>query len=212
VRVGIIGAGRLGGTLARQFSAAGHRVDVANSRAPSTLAGLATELGPRVHPVTVADAAAFADLVVLALPFGRHRELPAPAFSGRPVIDATNYEPDRDGHLPDLDADRVTSSELVQVHLADARVVKAFNTMRWDHLRDYGHEAGAIDRYGIPVAGDHNRTKWMVMDLVEQLGYAPVDAGGLASGGRSLRPGGPVYRADLTAGQLRARLTVDLPR
>ncbi|HEY0696808.1 MAG TPA: NAD(P)-binding domain-containing protein [Micromonospora sp.] len=205
MRIGIIGAGHIGSTLARQFSAAGHEVAVANSRGPSTLTGLVDALGDRVRAVTAEEAADFGPVLVVAVPFGRHRELPVPA-AGRIVVDTTNYYPERDGNHPELDADRTTSSELLQAHLAGSRVVKAFNTMRWDHLRDYGHEAGAIDRYGIPVSGDDPTAKRVVEDLVEQLGYQPMDAGSLAMGGRHQQPGGPVFGVDLVADELRARL------
>lgn len=206
MRIGIIGAGRVGGTLARHFTASGHQVAIANSRGPGALTGLAAELGDRVRPVTVAGAARFGDVVVASLPFGRYRELPADELAGRTVVDTSNYDPARDGHVAELDAGRVTSSELVQAHLRRSHVVKAFNAIRWDHLRDFGHEAGALERYGIPVSGDDDRAKWTVLDLVEQIGFQPVDAGDLAHGGRRHQPGSPVYLADLTAGELRDRL------
>jgi predicted dinucleotide-binding enzyme len=208
LRIGIVGAGRVGSTLARQFAAAGHEIAIANSRDPRTLEPLAAALGERVHPVEAGDAARFGPVVVLAIPFGRYRELPGADLTGRTVVDATNYFPERDGHLADLDTDRTTSSELIQAHLPGARLVKAFNTMRWEHLRDYGHEAGALERYGIPVSGDDDRAKWTVLDLIEQIGFHPVDAGDLARGGRRQQPGGPAYLADLTAGELQARLGV----
>lgn len=210
VRVGVIGAGRLGTTLARQFTAAGHHVAIANSRNPATLAPLVDRLGARVHPATPAEAAQFGEVVVLAVPFGRYRELPADQLAGRIVIDATNYWPERDGRIADLDADRTTSSELIQAQLPGARLVKAFNAMRWDHLRDFGHEAGAVERYGIPVSGADDQAKWTVLDLIEQLGFHPVDAGNLAQGGRRHQPGAPVFLADLTAGELQDRLGVPI--
>ncbi|GAB3817180.1 NADPH-dependent F420 reductase [Micromonospora zhanjiangensis] len=212
LRIGIIGAGHIGGTLAREFAAAGHQVAIAGSGGhPRTLERLAGTLGERVRPVDVAEAARFGPVALLAIPFGRYAELPTAEFTGRIVIDATNYLPERDGHRTDLDTGRTTSSELVQAHLPGARLVKAFNTMRWDHLRDFGHEAGAVERYGIPLAGDDDHAKWTVADLIEQLGYHPVDAGDLAGGGRRLQSGGPVFLADLTAGELQAALGAPVP-
>lgn len=205
MRIGIIGCGRIGGTLARHFSAADHEVAVSNSRDPASLAPLAEAL-PGVHPATPAEAARFGQVVVVSIPFGRYRELSSAELAGKTVIDTTNYLPERDGHYLDLDAGRVTSSELIQRHLPAAHVVKAFNTMRWDHLRDYGHEAGALERYGIPVSGDDDGAKWTVLDLIEQIGFQPVDVGDLAHGGRRHQPGTPVFLADLTAGELRDRL------
>ncbi|MFB9238876.1 NADPH-dependent F420 reductase [Plantactinospora siamensis] len=205
MRIGILGCGRIGSTLARHFAAAGHEVMVANSRDPGTLAPVANELG-RVRATTVPGAATFGPVVVLAIPFGRRRELPAALLSGRIVIDTTNHQPDRDGPAPELDGGALGSSEVIQRQLPGSRVVKAFNTMRWDHLRDYAHEAGALERYGIPVAGDDEPAKRTVMDLVEQLGFQPVDAGDLRHGGRRQEPGGPVFLADLTAADLQSRL------
>ncbi|ASW56875.1 NADPH-dependent F420 reductase [Plantactinospora sp. KBS50] len=186
MRIGVIGGGRIGGTLARHFAVAGHEVAVANSRDPGTLAAVTDGLDA-VHAVTVPAAATFGPVVVLSIPFGRYRELPPALLADRIVIDTTNYLPDRDGPMPELAGGRTGSSELLQRDLPDSRVVKAFNTMRWDHLRDYGHEAGALERYGMPVSGNDDRAKRTVLDLVEQLGFQPVDLGtcGTAAGGRS---------------------------
>jgi 8-hydroxy-5-deazaflavin:NADPH oxidoreductase len=122
------------------------------------------------------------------------------------VIDTTNYYPQRDGHFDQLDGDRTTSSELLQAHLPRARVVKAFNAIRWDHLRDEGRPAGDPERVGIPISGDDAWAKQIVADLIEQIGFDPVDAGTLAAGGRKHQPGSPFYVADLRSGELRARL------
>ncbi|MCU7725154.1 NADPH-dependent F420 reductase [Actinoplanes sp. KI2] len=208
MHIGIIGAGHVGSTLARSFVTAGHDVAVANSRAPETLHDLETTLGRHAHAMTAQEAAAYGDMVVLAVPFGHYRELPAAELAGKTIIDAENYLPERDGHIAALDDDWTTSSELVQEFLPGARVVKAFNAMRWDHLRDYGHEAGSLERYGIPISGDDAAAKREVCDIIEQMGYEPVNAGSLAQGGRKHQPGSDVYAADLTADDLRARIGV----
>jgi predicted dinucleotide-binding enzyme len=122
------------------------------------------------------------------------------------VIDTCNYYPERDGHFPELDQDRTTSSEMLQAHLRNAQVVKAFNTMRWDHLRDYGRQSSAMHRYALPVSGDNAGSKRQVLDLIEQIGFEPVDIGDLANGGRRQQPGSPIHGVDLTAEELRARL------
>jgi predicted dinucleotide-binding enzyme len=160
------------------------------------------------HAVTADEAALYGDPVVVAVPFGHYRELPTDLLDGKIVIDAENYYAERDGHIPELDNDTTTSSELVQRHLHGAHVVKAFNAMRWDHLRDYGHEGGANNRYGLPVSGDDPSAKRQVFDLIEQIGFEPVDAGSLADGGRKQQPGSDVYTADLWAEDLRARVGV----
>jgi 8-hydroxy-5-deazaflavin:NADPH oxidoreductase len=207
MRIGIIGAGKIGSTLARLFTDAGHDVAIANSRGPDTLHELEKELGEHGRAGTAEEAARHGDVVVAAIPFGRYRDLPADALAGKIVIDTSNYYPERDGHIPELDdARNTTSSELVQHHLAGAHVIKAFNAMRFDHLRDYGHEGGANHRYGVPVSGDDPGAKKRVFELIEQLGFEPVDAGGLGEGGRKHQPGTDVYTADLLAEDLRSRI------
>lgn len=206
MRIGIIGAGHVGGTLARHFTGADHQVMVANSRDPATLRPLQASLVGHVETGTPAQAAEFGEVVVVSVPFGRYAELPSRELAGKTVIDTMNYNPERDGHYPDLDTGRTTSSELVRSHLPGARMVKAFNTMRWDHLRDYGREAGAGLRYGIPAAGDDEHAKRRVFQLVEQIGFGPVDSGDLATGGRRQQPGSEVFLADLTEHELHGRL------
>ncbi|WP_433043247.1 NADPH-dependent F420 reductase [Dactylosporangium sp. CS-033363] len=209
MRIGLIGAGHMGSTLAHLCVEAGDDVAIANSRGPDTLRDLELMLGEHAVAATPDEAARFGDIVVLAVPFGQYQDLPAAALSGKTVVDACNYYPQRDGHHAALDDGRVTSSELIQRELPGAHVVKAFNAMRWDHLRDYHHSAGALRRYGIPVSSDDPAAKWRVMDLVEQLGYEPVDAGSLRAGGRKHQPGTDVYTADLWADELRDRIGID---
>ena len=205
MRIGIIGAGDLGATLAQLLVDAGHDVAVANSRGPDTLREVEENLGDHGRAVTIDEAARFGDVVIAAIPFGRYRDLPADELADKTVIDASNYDRLRDGSVPELDDKRnVTSSELVQHHLRSAHVVKAFNAMQWDHLQTYGTEDRADHRYGIPVSGDDPHTKQPVFELVEQLGFEAVDAGTLAEGGRKHQPATPVYAADLRADDLRS--------
>jgi 8-hydroxy-5-deazaflavin:NADPH oxidoreductase len=206
VRIGIIGAGKIGGTLAQLFVRAGHDVAISNSRGPETLESMAAELGPKARAVTAADAAKFGEVVVVSIPFGRYRELPTDGMAGKVVIDTNNYFPGRDGRSKDLDAGRTTVSELLQEHLAGARVVKAFNAIHWSKLRDLGRPARDPDRIGIPISGDDEDAKRTVAELIDQIGFAPVDAGTLAEGGRKHQQGTPIFTADLTADQLRSRL------
>jgi len=208
MRIGIIGSGHIGGTLARCFVDAGHEVAVSNSRGPETLADLATELGPRAQAMTAAEAARFGDLVVVSVPFGRYREVPNEAVAGKVVIDTNNYYPRRDGHFEELDGDRTTSSELLQAHLSGALVVKAFNAILWSRLRADGRPAGDGDRLGIPISGDEEQAKQAVAELIDEIGFDPVDAGTLAEGGRKHQPGTPAYTDGLPTSELRARLDV----
>jgi len=208
MHIGIIGAGHVGSTLARSFVRAGHDVALANSRAPETLHDLETSLGKHAHAMSAREAADYGEMVVLAVPFGHFRELPADGLGGKTIVDVENYLPGRDGHIAALDEGWTTSSELVREHLRGGRVVKAFNAMRWDHLRDYGHEAGALERYGIPLSGDDAAAKREVADIIEQMGFEPVNAGSLADGGRKHQPGSDVYAADLWAEEMHARIGV----
>lgn len=206
MRIGIVGAGHIGGTLAGHFVAAGHEVAVSNSRGPETLAGLVEELGGGAQALTAAEAAQFGDVVVVSVPFGRYGELPTEGVAGKVVVDTNNYYPQRDGHFEELDSDRTTSSELLQAHLSDARVVKAFNAIHWRRLRDDGRPAGDSERVGIPISGDDEPAKRTVAELIDQIGFDPVDAGTLADGGRKHQPGSPAYTEGLHTGELRARL------
>ena len=198
MRIGVIGGGRIGGTAAQLFAGAGHQVTIANSRGPETLGALPEG----VQGATVEDAAAFGELLLVAIPFGRYDTLPAPP-PGTIVLDAGNYYPDRDGNVAELDDDTITSSELLAAHLPDARVVKAFNTMFWEHLRDRGDPAGGDDRFVIPLAGDDQAARDRVSQLIEEIGFAPFETGGLADGGRRQQVDTPLFGKFVTEAQAR---------
>jgi predicted dinucleotide-binding enzyme len=203
MRIGLIGTGHIGGTLARLFVDAGHEVAVSNSRGPDSLTGLVGELGARARALTPAEAAAFGEVVVVSVPFGRYQEVPAEALAGKIVIDTNNYYPDRDGHFPDLDNDLTTSSEMLQARLAGARVVKACNTLYARWLAEEGRPAGASGRTAIPIAGDDPAAKRVVSGLIDEIGFDAVDLGGLATG-RRFQPGTALYAVQLTSSQIEA--------
>lgn len=205
MQIGIIGSGHIGGTLAGLFVAAGHEVMVANSRGPETLHSLVEELGDQARAGTAREAAAFGDVVVVSVPFGRYRDVPAEPLAGKIVIDTNNYYPGRDGRYEELDEDRTTSTELLAEHAPGSRVVKAFNTIYWEHLRDQGGPAYG-ERRAIPIAGDDEGAKQVVAGLIGELGFEVVDTGSLGEGGRSQQPGSPIYGVPLTGNQLRSRL------
>jgi 8-hydroxy-5-deazaflavin:NADPH oxidoreductase len=200
VRIGVIGSGKIGGTAARLFADAGHEVAIANSRGPESLAGLAEEIGAQA--ATVEDAARFGDVVLVAIPLRAYDGLPADAFAGKVVVDANNYYASRDGNIPQLDSDETTSTELLAKHLKDSKVVKGFNTLNWKPLGEKGKpDAPAEERLVIYVAGDDEAAKAIVKQLIDDIGFAPLDTGSLAEGGRRQQPGSPIYGPELTPSQ-----------
>jgi 8-hydroxy-5-deazaflavin:NADPH oxidoreductase len=206
MKIGIIGAGNIGGTLARHFVDAGHDVAISNSRDPQTLVPMLEELGGRAQAMRAAEAARFGDVVVVSVPFGRYPDLPTDGFAGKVVIDTSNYYAQRDGRFAELESDRTTSSELLQAHVSGARVVKAFNAIAWTRLRDDARRSGDAERIGVPISGDDEEAKRTVANLIDQIGFDPVDAGSLAEGGRKYQPGSPAYTQGVYTKVLRARL------
>jgi predicted dinucleotide-binding enzyme len=206
VKIGIIGAGEIGGTLAHLLVNAGHDVVLANSRGPESLAGVVDALGSAATAGTLEEAARAGAVVVLAIPFNRYRELPVEPFDGQIVVDAGNYDIARDGHYSALDSDETTSGELLAAHLPGAKVVKAFNTIWYRRLRDEGRpDRRAADRLAIPVAGDDPAAKATIIALVDQLGFAPVDTGSLAESRRQ-EYGTPVFNKPVGPDEARSLL------
>lgn len=205
MKIGIIGAGQIGGTLTRRFTALGHDVSVANSRGPETLAGLARETGARV--VTARDAARAGELVIVTIPEGKISTLPKDLFAGVPddvvVVDTGNYYPQRDGRIAAIE-DGMIESRWVATQLGRS-VVKAFNTMNYKRLLERGRPKGTPGRIALPVAGDDQRAKQVVMRLVDELGFDPVDDGELDDSWRQ-QPGTPVYDVDHDAAGVRRAL------
>ncbi|CAA9587262.1 MAG: Predicted dinucleotide-binding enzymes [uncultured Truepera sp.] len=203
MNIGIIGAGNIGGTLAELFAWTGHEVAVSNSRGPETLQGKVAELGPNVTAMTAKDAAKFGEVVLEAVPFGKYQDLPAEALKGKIVISASNYYPNRDG---DIDLSGTTQTGLVAQHLSGSRVVKAFNTIFWQHLRDQGDLSLPLEqRRAIFIAGDDADAKRVVTELIESLGFAAVDTGTLPESAVQ-EPGSAIYAKELTADEAREML------
>lgn len=208
MRIGIIGSGHIGGTLTRRLTALGHEVTVANSRGPESLRELAAETGATA--ATVEQAAQAGDLVVVAVPLAAVPALPVEAFAQRVVVDANNYYPQRDGDIPEITDRSLTSSRWTADRLRDARVVKAFNNIQAQHLLEQGRPAGAAERIALPVAGDDAAAKQLVMDVVDALGFDPVDAGTLDESWRQ-QPDTPVYGTDRDADGVRRGLAEARP-
>jgi predicted dinucleotide-binding enzyme len=212
MKIGIIGAGQIGGTLARRLTALGHEVSIANSRGPESLAGLARETGAK--PVTVEQAARAGELVIVTIPMKNIPWLPVGLFDGVPdnvvVVDTGNYYPQqRDGRIDAIE-DGTTESRWVSERLGRP-VVKAFNNIYARHLLERGKPRGAPGRIALPVAGDDRRAKEIVIRLLDQLGFDGVDAGSLDESWRQ-QPGTPVYGTDFDAEGVRKGLAEAKPQ
>lgn len=198
MKIGIIGAGKIGATAARLFIGTGHEVALSNSRGAESLQSLVAELGPRAHGMSVDDAARFGDIVMLAIPWRSRDALPSPAIvKGKIVIDAMNQYT-ASGGLERLDASTSASEETLE-RLPGARLVKAFNTIWFRHLSDRGRTDLPLgERHAIFLAGDDSDAKRVVSRLIEEIGFAPVDTGALHSGGRRQEPDSPLYNKIFT--------------
>jgi predicted dinucleotide-binding enzyme len=205
MKIGIIGAGMIGATLARRLTALGHEVVIANSRGPETLRELAAETGARA--VTAAEAARGGEIVVVTIPQRAVPDLPGDLFAGVPedvvVVDTGNYYPSRDGRIDAIE-DGQAESAWVAGHVGRP-VVKAFNNIAFQSLLENGRPEGAPGRIALPVAGDPPWARQKVMRLVDELGFDPVDAGSMEESWRQ-QPGTPCYAADLDAPGLKEAL------
>jgi predicted dinucleotide-binding enzyme len=203
MKVGIIGAGNIGRTVAGHLVTAGHEVALSNSRGPESLSDAVAAFGPRARAATVEEAAAFGDLVLEAVPFGAYDSLPGAELAGKTVVSASNYYPDRDG---DIDFGGRTQTELIAAHLTDSTVVKAFNTMYYETLRDEARPEVALeDRLVLFLAGDSPGATGTVADLIEEVGFAALDVGGLADSG-VIEPRSPLYNEPMHPDAARAKL------
>jgi hypothetical protein len=196
--LGLIGAGHIGGTLAKLAVDAGYNVVLSNSRGPETLTELVAQLGPKARAATVQEAAKAGDLVVVSIPMKHYKSVPVEPLAGKIVIDTNNYYPGRDGHFPELDSEKTTSSELLQAHLPRSKVVKAFNHIWFEHLKSQGQPAGTKNRRALAIAGDDTGAKKAVADFINAIGYDVVDVGPLSEGWR-YQPNLPAYNINLDA-------------
>jgi predicted dinucleotide-binding enzyme len=203
--IGLIGAGHLGSQVARAAIAGGYDVVISNSRGPETLTDLVSELGPRAHAGTTEQAAAAGDLVVVAIPLKAIGDVPVEPLVGKVVIDSNNYYPRRDGNIPALDDDSLTSSELLQNRLRGAQVVKAFNHIYAQQITTDATPPRTQNRRALVMAGDDPAAKARVAELIDVFGFDVVDAGPLAEGWR-IQPGTPGYTRRLNADELIAAL------
>ncbi|GAA2171154.1 NAD(P)-binding domain-containing protein [Agrococcus versicolor] len=185
--IGFIGSGNIGSGVARLAIAAGYDVVMSNSRGPETLADLVADLGPQARAATPPEAAAAGDLVVVTVPLHAYPDVPVEQLQGRTVIDTNNYYPDRDGRIAELDDESTTTAELLQAHLPQSHVVKAFNSIYFPHLTALARPSGDAQRSMLPIAGDDADAKAAVVAFLDAIGYDALDVGPLSEGWRFQR-------------------------
>lgn len=206
--VGIIGAGNIGSTLARGFAARGYQVVISNSRGPETLADLVTDIGDGVRAATAQEAAEAGDFVVVTVPLKAYQDVPVEPLAGKVVLDTNNYYWERDGRIADLDEHRTTTSQMLQEHLPQSKVAKAFNhIMAADILTD-GSPAGTAGRRALATASDDADAAALATRIYDEFGFDTVNVGPLADSWRVERDQ-PAYvvpqnRDELTANLARA--------
>lgn len=200
-RLGIVGAGKMGTTIARAAIEAGYDVAIAGSGSPGEIALTVDVLAPGARAAAVDEVIRHAGIVVLAVPTHRFRELDPDAFAGKILVDAMNYWQPVDGDDIELSAAPDGTSAVVQAYFPSARVVKALNQLGYHELDEFRRPRGAADRVAIGVAGDDEAAVRAVMALVDRIGFDPVDAGRLADG-QALEPDGSPFAVTYTAAQL----------
>lgn len=203
--LGVVGAGNVGGQLARRAVATGHDVVLANARDPERLTALVAELGDRARAGTVEEAALAGDVVFVAIPVSAYGDLPVEPFAGRVVVDTGNYYPAWNGHIPELDDESTTTAELLQAHLVGSHVVKAFSNLGAADITADALPPGQPGRRALVVAGDDPQAKARVSALVDVFGFDVVDAGPLSEGWRYQRDL-PAYGVRRDAEDMRAAL------
>jgi 8-hydroxy-5-deazaflavin:NADPH oxidoreductase len=204
MKIGIIGAGNIGANAALLFVKAGHQVALSNSRGPDSLKDLVKELGEHAHAATVDEAAAFGDVILLAVPWRNPEALPsADKVAGKIVIDAMNPYGEK---FSIIDLGGSTSSEETLKRLPGARLVKGFNTIWFEHLAKNGRKDIAVEeRHAIFVASDDEEAKATVSRLIEEIGFAPVDVGSLREG-KLQEPNTPIYNKSFSGREAREQV------
>jgi len=211
--LGIIGAGHIGGQVARAAIANGYEVVIANSRGPETLADLVTELGSNARAATATDAAAAGDVVVVTVPFKAFDAIPVEPLAGKIVIDTNNYYWERDGHVAELDEGRNTVTGMLQQHLPASRVAKGFNHITARDITTDGTPAGTPGRRALATASDFADAAEFVTDLYDRFGFDTVNIGPLAESWRVERDqpaysAGAQSRDELVANLAKAERTI----
>lgn len=200
-KLGIIGSGRLGTAIARQSSKAGYEVRIANSRGPESLKLILSVLLPGVIAGTVKDVIDHSDVIVLAIPLNQYKTLSPELFDGKIVIDAMNYWPPTEGAIEEFMNVHETSSEYIQQYLKNAKVVKTLNHIAYNELEEHSLPAGNPDRRAMALVGNDKEAKAVAAELVNAIGFDPVDLGDLKNG-RKFQPDTPLFNARYVANDL----------
>jgi len=202
-RIGIIGAGRLGTVIARQALAAGYHVTIANSKKdPTSLRFILSVLLPEAEPASVQAVVEQSDIVVLAIPLNKYRQLQPDLFAHKLVIDAMNYWPLTEGHIAEFEDDYSSSSEYIQGYLPRATVVKSLNHVAYNEIEEHSLPEGDPDRRAILVAGDDADAKRQVREFINDLGFDSVDLGELKEG-KTFQPGTKLFNTRFSAQDLK---------
>lgn len=200
-RIGIIGAGHIGSTLARGLTQRGYDVVISNSRGPESLAPLVAELGDRAQAGTATDAATLGDVVIVTVPLKAYQDVPVAPLAGKIVLDTNNYYWERDGRIAELDDKQATTSGLLQEHLPQSSIVKAFNHIGSEQILTDGRPAGDPDRRALATAGDDADAVAFVTALYDEFGFDTVNVGPLESSWRVERDQ-PAYGVRQTRSEL----------
>jgi len=203
-KIGVIGSGRLGTALARQFLKAGYEVRIANSRGPESLELLLSVLLPGAIATIVDEAVVKSDVIILAIPSHQYKTLPADAFADKIVIDAMNYWSPTEGVIPEFVDEENGTSEFIQSYLKGAKVVKSLNHVAYNELEEHTLPSGDPKRRAIAIAGNDEDAKQQVSELIDAIGFDAVDLGPLSSG-KQFQPDTALFNARFTAKELLAK-------
>jgi len=203
--IGILGAGNIGSQIARKAIESGYQVVIANSRGPETLAELVAELGDGARAATAVEAAESADIAVVTIPLKNYRDVPVEALAGKTVLDTNNYYWERDGRIAELEEKQTTTSGMLQQHLPQSHVVKAFNHIPAPDITGDAFPAGSPERRALAIAGDHPEANELATRIYDQFGFDTVDVGPLSESWRVERDQ-PAYGVRQTADELRENL------
>jgi 8-hydroxy-5-deazaflavin:NADPH oxidoreductase len=201
--IAIIGSGHVGSSLARTATGHGYDVVLSNSQGPDSLAGLVRSLGPHARAATPAEAATAGDFAIVAIPITTIGQVPVAPLAGKVVIATINYFPQRDGHIHEIDNGTTTVPGVLQAHLPDSRVVRAFSMIDAADMSQDGHPAGDPKRRALALAGDDPGARELVVRLYDEFGFDAVDLGALAESWR-VDPGQAAFVTRQNAAELRA--------